>query len=84
MEKREHAGIFLFAVQRQMLAVWVFLCASDGKRAPALRALWLGLVASVSLVCQRQVILVRFPSKQQTDTRPFELLQFAKKTMSEL
>lgn len=56
-------------------------CVSDGKREPALGALWLGLVAFVSPVCQRQVILVRFPSKQQTDTHPFELLEFAKKTV---
>ena len=66
--KREHAGIFLFAFETQMPAIRVFLCVSDGKCAPALGALWLGLVAFVSLVCQQQVILVRFPSKQQTDT----------------
>lgn len=43
-------------------------------------ALPLGLVF-VSLVCQRQAILVGFPSKHQTDPYPFELSQSAKKTV---
>lgn len=46
---RGHAGIFLFAFEAQMPAIRVFLCVSDGKCALALGALWLGLVAFVSL-----------------------------------
>lgn len=50
VEKREHAAIFLFALETRMPAIRVPLCASDGKHAPALGAPW--LVAFGSPVCQ--------------------------------
>lgn len=52
MEEKEHVGIFLFAFEMLMLAIWASACVSDGKRAPELRALWLGFVVFVSRVCQ--------------------------------